>query len=74
MFFIIEEEMVHDHVINDEDEADGNEDYHDWMGGTIVNHVDEQDFDDTSKVQTLWDKNHDFSQSYQDCTNTKKAL
>ena len=64
-----EDDIVHDHVINDRDEACGNEDNEDWMEDTITNYVDEQDFYDVSEVQTRWDKNHDCTQLHQECTD-----
>ena len=62
-----EDDIEHDHVINNRDDTDGNEDNDDWMEGTIENHVAKQDFDDASEVQMHWDKNHDSTQLYQEC-------
>ena len=62
-----EDDITHDHVINDGEDLNSNVKNDDWMEG--INNdacLAEQDFDDVSDVSKRWDRNHDFSQLQQE--------
>ena len=63
-----EDDIVHDHFINDGDDSNDNLENDDWMEGAHNDAcVAEQDFDDAEETQVRWDRNHDFSQLQQEC-------
>ena len=57
---------MHDHSDNDGEDKDGVQDNDDWTEGscnaTIDNYLAEKDFYDTNRDQSLWDKNHNYTQ------------
>ena len=56
-----EDDIVHDHAINDGEDLNENKENDDWMEGVHDDvSLTEQDFDDANDTHTSWDRNHDF--------------
>ena len=63
-----EDDIVHEHAINDGKDSNDNVENDDWMKGFHYDaYLAEQDFDDVNDAPTRWDRNHDFSQLHQEC-------